>query len=107
MAHADALRNRRLTPQGRYAFQTSYTMAAYAGANAGWRVAFGLDHWYELDADTRRRVTTELEALSRDHLRREAARVLIGRVSNPLGRYQAHLHDMLPPPGPKTAGKAG
>lgn len=98
LAYADALRNGRLTPQWRYALKTSYTMAAYAGRNAGWRAAFGLDHWYELDADSRARVIAELKALARDNTRRDAAKSLIGGVRNPVGRYQAHLQGMLPPP---------
>ena len=100
LAYADALRNRLLTPQGVYAFKTSYTMAAYAGINAAWRVAFALNHWDELDPDTKRQVVAELKALRLDAPRLDAARVRIGRVTNPVGRYYAFLYDMLPPPEP-------
>jgi hypothetical protein len=104
LAYADVLRHGRLTRKGLGALKTSYTMSAYAGRDAGWRVAFGLDHFYELDADARRQLLTELQGLSRDDPRRPAAMARIGRVTNPLGRYYADRAGMLPPPGAKTGG---
>ena len=100
LAYADTLRQGRLTPQGLKALSTSYTMAAYAARNAAWRVAFALDHWYELDADTRAQAEIELKALSQDPVRRDEGRRRIGAISNPLGRYLGSQHGMLPDPKP-------
>ena len=98
LAYADSLRNGRLTPAGLAALKTSYTMVAYGGQNAGWRVFFGLNHLYELDADTRRQVLAELKVLSQDYPRNVPARARMAHLTNPLGRYYAAQYEMLPPP---------
>ena len=79
-------------------------MAAYATQNAGWRVAFGLNHWWQLDQETRQQVVAELNALSLDGVRRGGARAMIGQVKDILGREQARQYDMLPSPAEKTGG---
>jgi hypothetical protein len=99
LAHADALRNGRLSPEGLHALRTSYTMSAYAGRNVGWRVTFALNHWDELDADTRAQALQELEILANDGLRRDAAKPQLETVSNPVGRTYVEIFGLVPPQG--------
>jgi hypothetical protein len=101
LAYADALRNGRLSPSGLNALRTSYVMSAYAGRNAGWRLAFALQHWDELDSDTKQQAMIELKALQKDGLRLAAAKQQISAVSNPAGRALAAMNDLLPPVEPQ------
>lgn len=107
LAYAESLEAGRLTPSGLAALRNSYTMAAYAGRNAGWRSAFALQNWPALDLETQQFAIAEFIALKADWPRLQAQKGHIVTVTLPIGRAIAVGHglaqeeDFSPAPEPK------
>lgn len=106
LAYAETLRAGGMTPQGLAALKNSYIMAAYSGRNAGWRSAFALQYWPELDQQTQALAIAEFKALRVDGRRLQAQKSRIAAVTLPVGRAVAigyglaNADDFQSEPGP-------
>jgi hypothetical protein len=91
LAYADRLAHGKLTGEGRHAFEMSYLTAPYAAENASYRVAFALENWGDVSAQTRTDCVKEIDMIKGDYRFSKDLRASIQAVHNPLGRMAGML----------------
>lgn len=91
----------RLSADGAKYLAQSYDLAPYDPTLAAWRARFALEHWQELDLETRRAAQTEVRALGSKTAVSTKIRDQLQSVQNPIGRVPAQLWLLLQKIAPK------
>lgn len=85
----------KLSATGRKHLAKTYDLAPYDPTLAAWRTRFALEHWQDLDLETRKAVQTEVRALGSGTVVSDKIRNELRSVQNPIGRVPAQLWLLL------------